>query len=163
MKLGHGYLVWNPPPLLPPHRALNRTTAVSCFASADSELERLKLADSLQSETLRILEWPSVCSQLSAFTSTSMGHTAAQSASVPLGRSPSESRRLLDQTSAAVEISRPLDFSGIEDVSPIVDASVSGQMLSIGELCFLRKTLRSARSLIEQLERSSAHGDSYER
>ncbi|GER42430.1 DNA mismatch repair protein muts2, partial [Striga asiatica] len=51
---------------------------------------------------------------------------------------------------------RPLDFSGIEDVSPIVDAAVSGEMLSIGELCSVSETLRSARSLIEQLKENEA-------
>ncbi|KAL2504143.1 DNA mismatch repair protein MutS [Abeliophyllum distichum] len=49
-----------------------------------------------------ILEWPSVCTQLAAFTSTSMGLAVAQKLRIPLGRSPGESRRLLDQTSAAV-------------------------------------------------------------
>ncbi|KAI3456274.1 hypothetical protein Pfo_012937 [Paulownia fortunei] len=161
MKLGHSLPIWNTPP---PHRKLSRTTTTSyVLLSAESDTERVKLAESLQSETLKILEWPSLCTQLSAFASTSMGLTAAQSASIPLGRSPSESRRLLAQTSAAVAISRPLDFSGIEDVSPIVDASVAGEMLSIGELCSVRRTLRSARSLIEQLEERSSHCNSYQR
>ncbi|KAK6149905.1 hypothetical protein DH2020_017430 [Rehmannia glutinosa] len=157
MKLGHSLLTWNTPP---PNLKLFRPTTTPYVAlSAESETERVKLAESLQSETLKILEWPSVCTQLSAFTSTSMGLTAAQSASVPLGRSPSESRRLLAQTSAAVAISQPLDFSGIEDISPIVDASVAGEMLSIGELCSVRRTLRSARSLIEQLEEISSQSN----
>ncbi|KAK6124335.1 hypothetical protein DH2020_041905 [Rehmannia glutinosa] len=161
MKLGHSLLTWNTPP---PNLKLFRPTTTPYVAlSAESETERVKLAESLQSETLKILEWPSVCTQLSAFTSTSMGLTAAQSASVPLGRSPSESRRLLAQTSAAVAISQPLDFSGIEDVSPIVAASVAGEMLSIGELCSVRRTLRSARSLIEQLEEISSQSNLYGR
>lgn len=159
MKLGHNLLFRNTPP---PHHNLFRTTSYVAL-SAEPMTERIKLAESLQSETLRILEWPSVCTQLSAFTSTSMGLKAAQSASVPLGRTPGESRRLLDQTSAAVAISRPLDFSGIEDVSPIVEASVSGGMLSIGELCSVRRMLRSARSLTEQLEEISAESNSRER
>lgn len=92
-----------------------------------------------------------------------MGIKAAQSANIPLGRCPSESRRLLDQTAAAAVVSQPLNFSGIEDVSSIVDASVSGEMLSIGELCSVRRTLRSARSLIEQLEESSVQSASHER
>ncbi|GFP98287.1 endonuclease muts2 [Phtheirospermum japonicum] len=161
MILGHSLLIWNTPP---PHRQTFSPTATSFAAlSAEPVTERVKLADSLQSETLKILEWPSVCTQLCPFTSTSMGLTAAKSAGIPLGRSPSESRRLLDQTSAAVAISRPLDFSGIEDVSPIVDASVSGEILSIGELCSVRRTLRSARSLIEQLEDISSQNNLYER
>ncbi|KAG8385562.1 hypothetical protein BUALT_Bualt03G0058100 [Buddleja alternifolia] len=163
MKLGHSLALWNTPL---PHRIriLSRPTTTSCVAlSTESPTDRVRLAESLQFETLKILEWPSVCTQLSAFASTSMGLVAAQSARIPLGRSPVESSRLLAQTSAAVAISRPLDFSGIEDVSWIIDASVAGEMLSIGELCAVRRTLRSARSLIEQLEEISSHCDLYER
>ncbi|PIN19736.1 hypothetical protein CDL12_07584 [Handroanthus impetiginosus] len=161
MKLGHSLLIWNTPP---PHRKLFRTTtATSRVAlSAESQIERVKLAESLQSETLKILEWPSVCNQVAAFTSTSMGLTAAKSASLPLGGSPNESRRLLEQTSAAVAVTQPLDFSGIEDVSAIIEASVAGKMLSIGELCSVRRTLRSVRSLIGQLEDISSQSNSCE-
>lgn len=92
-----------------------------------------------------------------------MGLAAAQSARLPVGRTPAESRRLLDQTSAAVTMSPPLDFSGIEDVSRIVDASVAGRMLMIGELCSVRRTLRSARSLFQQLEEIASRSNSYDR
>ncbi|KAK4399106.1 Endonuclease MutS2 [Sesamum angolense] len=161
MKLGHSLLISNTPP---PHRILSRYTTTSYVAlSAEPLTERVKLAESLQAETLKILEWPAVCRQLSAFTSTSMGLRTAQSASIPLGQSPSESRRLLAQTSAAAAISQPLDFSGIEDVSRIIDASLAGEMLSIGELCSVRRTLRSARSLIEQLEEISSRSNSSDR
>ncbi|KAL8032614.1 hypothetical protein ABFX02_13G107800 [Erythranthe guttata] len=155
MKLGHNFL-------FSPHRKFFPTTTTTSYVSLSGqpETERVKLAESLQLETLKILEWPSVCTQLSAFTSTSMGLKAAQSASIPIGRSPSESRRLLAQTSAAVAIPRPLDFSGIEDVSPIVVESVAGRMLSIAELCSVRRTLRSARSLFEQLQDISSHNNS---
>ncbi|KAL6562134.1 hypothetical protein OROGR_003141 [Orobanche gracilis] len=163
MILGHSLLIWKCRNTPPPHRKLFRPTATTPSGYSESEIERVKLAESLQSETLKVLEWPSVCTQLSAFASTSMGVAAAQSARIPLGRSPEESRRLMDQTSAAVARSRPLDFSGIEDVSPIVDASVGGELLSVGELCSVRMTLRSARSLIEQLEEMSSQSNMYER
>ncbi|GER42686.1 DNA mismatch repair protein muts2 [Striga asiatica] len=86
--------------------------------------------------------------------STSTGLAAARTARIPLGRSPA--RHAISWTRPL----RPLDFSGIEDVSPIVDAAVSGEMLSIGELCFVSKTLRSTRSLIEQLKEVSSEGHS---
>lgn len=121
--------------------------------SASSESTRsLQLAHSVQSETLQILEWPAVCAQLVPFTSTSMGLSAAQSAGIPLGQSPEESKTLLAQTSAAVAVPRPLDFSGIEDVSAIVDSAVAGNLLTIQELCLFKGTLRSVRHLVEQLE-----------
>lgn len=88
-----------------------------------------------------------------------MGLTAAQTARIPLGKCSDESRRLLAQTSAAVDIPQPLDFSGIEDVSAIVDTSVAGEMLSIRELCSVQRTLRAVRALLEQLEDISAQND----
>ncbi|CAI9279687.1 unnamed protein product [Lactuca saligna] len=96
--------------------------SVKCLADTN---RRLKLAESLQYETFRILEWPSVCNQVSSFTATSMGTSAARDGLVPIGRSPEESRRLLNQTSAAFALPFPLDFSGIEDVSDIIESSVA--------------------------------------
>ena len=139
--------------LPPPHSSLcnRRTTRFSVRFSSEST-HRVKLAESLQSETLKLLEWPAVCQQLSAFTSTSMGYAAAQSARIPVGKTREESSRLLSQTSAAVAVPRPLDFTGIEDISPNVDASVAGGVLSIRELCSVKRTLAAARFLLQQLE-----------
>lgn len=81
-----------------------------------------------------------------------MGSAAANSARLRLGESPAESRKLLRQTAAAVALPFPLDFTGIDDVSSIVDASVAGELLTIGELCAVKRTLRSARGLLEQLQ-----------
>ncbi|CAN4078950.1 unnamed protein product [Withania somnifera] len=92
-----------------------------------------------------------------------MGFASAKSARIPVGRTPEESRKLLSQTSAAVAVSRPLDFSGIEDVSSIADASVAGDILSIRELCSVRRTLAAARFLLQQLEEIALQGDFSER
>lgn len=153
MKLCHSLVTLS---VSPPYRSLSRHPK-----SLSSELpsHRVNVAESLHSETLKILEWPSVCTQLAAFTSTSMGLAAAQTARIPLGKCPDDSRRLLAQTSAAVDISQPLDFSGIEDVSAIVDTSVAGEMLSTRELCSVQRTLRAIRALLEQLEDISAQND----
>lgn len=146
---------------LPPrHTSLYnpRATRFSVRFSSEST-HRVKLAESLQSETLKLLEWPAVCRQLSAFTSTSMGFAAAQSALIPVGKTPEESGKLLSQTSAAVAVPRPLDFSGIEDVSPIVNASIAGGVLSIRELCSVKRTLGAARLLLQQLEEIASLSD----
>lgn len=92
-----------------------------------------------------------------------MGFDAAESARIPVGRTPDESRKLLSQTSAAVAVPRPLDFTGIQDVSSIVDASVAGGILSIGELCAVKRTLAAARFLLQQLEEIASQGDFSER
>ncbi|MED6195753.1 hypothetical protein PIB30_117477 [Stylosanthes scabra] len=109
-------------------------------------------SNSLESETLKTLEWSSVCKQVAAFTSTTMGSSAANGARLPVGRTPQESQMLLDQTTAARLIARPPDFSEIEDLSGIVAVASSGQLLTIRELCTVRRTLKAAREVLRYLE-----------
>ncbi|KAJ9690440.1 hypothetical protein PVL29_012870 [Vitis rotundifolia] len=116
------------------------------------ESQRIRISETLHNETLKTLEWDSICRQLSAFTSTTMASAAARNGNVRLGRSRDESQKLLDQTTAAVLFSRPLDFSGIEDVSEIVDSAVGGELVTVGELCAVKRTLKSAREVLELLE-----------
>ncbi|XP_010241959.1 PREDICTED: uncharacterized protein LOC104586426 isoform X2 [Nelumbo nucifera] len=124
---------------------------------------KVKVAEDLQKESEEILEWHSVCRQVSAFTSTSMGLSIAREGKLPFGRSLQESQKLLNQTTAAMLLPRPLDFSGIEDLSEIVSSSVVGQLRTIRELCAVKRTLQSARELFEQLEEASLNGDSSDR
>lgn len=90
-----------------------------------------------------------------------MGLIAARNANIPIGRSSDQSRKLLDQTTAAMAILSPLDFSGIEDVMEIVDVSVSGELLSIREICTVRRTLKAAREVFEQLQEISSNSERY--
>ncbi|KAF5760703.1 putative DNA mismatch repair protein MutS, core domain superfamily [Helianthus annuus] len=145
----------------PTKPSLTLTTRSFKCSSSPPTSHQLKLADSLQLQTLNILEWPSVCNQLSAFTSTTMGSSAARGGQVVIGRSPQESRRLLDQTSAAFALHLPPDFSGIEDVSEVVESAVSGQLLSIREICAVKRTLWSARALFEKLEKIGEQSERY--
>ncbi|KAG4401060.1 hypothetical protein GLYMA_07G195700v4 [Glycine max] len=110
-------------------------------------------SNSLQAETLKTLEWGSVCKQLSAFTSTSMGSAAALNARLPIGRTRRDSQRLLDQTSAARLVAEPLDFSGVHDLTEILGVATSGHLLTIRELCTVRHTLAAARELFDALKR----------
>ncbi|RDY13555.1 mutS2 [Mucuna pruriens] len=110
-------------------------------------------SNSLQAETLKTLEWSSVCKQLSAFTSTSMGSAAALSARLPVGRTRRQSQKLLDQTSAARLVAEPLDFSSIHDLTEILDVATSGHLLTPRELCTVRRTLSAARELFHNLKR----------
>ncbi|XP_024198796.2 endonuclease MutS2 isoform X2 [Rosa chinensis] len=125
--------------------------------TATAAVTNFSLSHSLQSETLEILEWPSVCNHLSALASTSMGFSAAQKAQIPFGKSKSESQKLLDQTAAAVSAiaaigSPPPDLLSIEDVSEIVNDAVLGKLLTINELCAVRRTLIAAKALFEKLK-----------
>ncbi|KAL8114708.1 hypothetical protein AgCh_021539 [Apium graveolens] len=131
------------------------------FSISLCSTHRLNLTESLQNQTLQTLEWPSICNQLAAFTSTPMGLIAARNANIPIGRSSDESRKLLDQTTAAMAILSPLDFSGIEDVMEIVNVSVSGDLLSIREICTVRRTLKAARELFQQLKEISSNSERY--
>ncbi|CAN6476404.1 unnamed protein product [Victoria cruziana] len=108
-------------------------------------------------EWTRAMDWHLICSRLSEFTSTTMGLRVAQNVSVPFGRTRKESQELLRQTMAALQLPRPLDFSGIFDISGVVEASLSGKLCSIQELCTLRRTLESARGILVQLQAASSH------
>ncbi|XP_011625477.1 uncharacterized protein LOC18423139 [Amborella trichopoda] len=112
----------------------------------------------LQSETLRALEWKSVCLQLSAFTSTTMAMNLSINGNVPSGQNQEESEKLLDQTSASVELPNPLDFSNIQDLTEILNTSISGKLCTIQELCTVSQTLRSAKRVLNQLMEISSDG-----
>lgn len=141
--------------------------ATGAGSSAGSYPHRLSLAEALQSETLKTLEWSSVCKQLSSFTSTSMGLGAALDAGIPIGKTPAESRKLLDQTAAAALAAESCrwDLSGVEDVSAVVESARKGELLTVGEICTVRRMLSAARKVGEELEAAAAAGcrDSYGR
>lgn len=60
--------------------------------------------------------------------------------------------------------SRPSDyFSAVEDVSGILNSADSGELLTIKELCALRRTIMAARGLSEKLEDLASMGDCKER
>lgn len=117
--------------------------------------------DELRREAEEVLEWRTVCSRVGGFASTSMGRDVCEGVGLPVGRDREESQELLDQTAAAVLLPRPLDFSGVEDVSRIVSSAVAGEVLSIRELCTVERSIRAARHVYEQLvDISSVEGSS---
>ncbi|KAG2410148.1 DNA mismatch repair protein [Vigna angularis] len=148
MQLSSNVLV----PLIKPPKSYFSFKLQSCSNPNSNSPE----SNSLQADTLKTLEWSSVCKQLSPFTSTSMGSAAALNARLPVGRTPRQSQKLLDQTSAARLLARPLDFSGIHDLTEILRVATSGQLLTIRELCTVRRTLVAARELFDSLKRFSS-------
>uniref|UniRef100_A0A803QGM7 Smr domain-containing protein n=1 Tax=Cannabis sativa TaxID=3483 RepID=A0A803QGM7_CANSA len=155
----------SPPPLPPPFHLFSRPLKPSSFSFVSATAT---LSQTLQSETLELLEWGSLCKQLSVFTSTSMGFSTAQNARIPFGRSREESQKLLDQTVAATKVvevmgSKPSDFSAIEDVSEILKSASSGELLTIKEICEIRRTLMAARALYEKLDELASSDDCNER
>lgn len=131
--------------------ASNRLKKNKIQAGFASDAERIRIAEDLRRETEEILEWSSVCAQVSAFASTSAGRAVCQSGSLPVGLDREESEKLLDQTAAAALLPRMLDFSGIDDVSEIVRSAVGGEILGIRQLCAIEGSLRSAKRVFEQL------------
>ncbi|XP_021294236.1 uncharacterized protein LOC110424071 [Herrania umbratica] len=164
----------NPPLLSHRHRHRHYSPSTRPFklklinSLANSpESRSSELATALQSETLKTLEWPSLCNYLSPFTSTSMALSLTKSAAFPIGQSQEESQKLLDQTTAALHAmealkSEPLDLSAIEDVSGILHSAGSGQLLTVRELCRVRRTLGAARAVSEKLA-AVAEGGSLKR
>ncbi|KAJ6812312.1 uncharacterized protein M6B38_149825 [Iris pallida] len=110
------------------------------------------VSEELQKEALEVLEWPSVCGQISAFSSTAAGRSLCRVGGLRIGRSRRESEGLLLQTQAAASLPAPLDFSGVDDVEEIVRMARDGVLLSIRQLCAVERSLRSARAVLEQLE-----------
>ncbi|KAK0579326.1 hypothetical protein LWI29_024589 [Acer saccharum] len=152
------------PPRLPHHHHHRRF--ICNYTTATSPKHAHTSADSIQQETLKSLEWLSLCDQLSPFAQTSMGLSVTKKAQIPFGRCLAESQTLLDQTSAALAImqSQPLDLSKIEDISRIVDSAASGKLLSLSEICAVRRTLRAVSDVWEKLsEAPLLDGDSSER
>ncbi|RWW84813.1 hypothetical protein BHE74_00006561 [Ensete ventricosum] len=131
-----------------------RKSRIGAGLAADAK--RVRVREELRRDTEETLEWGSVCSQVSVFVSTSVGRALCRSGNLPVGRDREESEKLLDQTEAAVLLPRPLDFSGIDDVSEIVGAAVAGELLGIRELCAVERSLQSARRVFVQLEQISA-------
>jgi DNA mismatch repair protein MutS2 len=89
-----------------------------------------------------------------------MGLSATKNAEIPVGNSPEESRNLLNETSAALAAmemmkSRGLGLSEIQDLSDIVERAVSGQLLTVRELCTVRSTLTAATSTFQKLRKAA--------
>ncbi|KAG2312521.1 hypothetical protein Bca52824_024078 [Brassica carinata] len=117
---------------------------------------------SIENQTLEVLEWRALCNQLSPFASTSMGLSATRNADIPVGKSPEDSRSLLDETAAALaamEVTEPrgLGLSEILDLSEIVERAMAGQSLTARELCSVRSTLIAASSVFEKLRKAANH------
>jgi DNA mismatch repair protein MutS2 len=94
-----------------------------------------------------------VCTRLADFAATAAGRAACGERRVPVGRSQEESEKLIEQTAAAVLLSAPLDFDGVQDVSAVVAAAAGGRRLSVREICALGRSIRAARQVFDQLQR----------
>lgn len=120
------------------------------------ESERSRIEEEVREASEETLEWCSVCSQVSAFSSTAAGREVCRSGRLRVGGDQAESQKLLDQTAAAVLLPEKLDFSDVDDVSELVRTAVDGELLTVRELCAVGRSLTSARELLGQLVRVSS-------
>lgn len=118
---------------------------------------------SIHKETEEILEWSSICTQISNFASTSVAKAHCKNGRIKIGDDREESEKLLEQTRAVLELPEPLDFRGIDDVTEIVRLAVNSGLLSIGQLCAVERSLKAAKRVCMQLERICCVGEEHDR
>lgn len=105
--------------------------------------------DSIQLDTLNLLEWPRLCHQLSTFTATKLGAIAARQLVIPA--TPADSRMLLTQTQEMTELEQSLptglSFDGISDIGESLERAERQGVLLGTELLAIATTLSGVRQL----------------
>jgi len=105
--------------------------------------------NSLEDESISLLEWDSLKTHLSSFASTEMGKKAILSFVIP-----SEydlSKRLLRETVEITELENNLDksisFSGVYDITRNIEICSKGGVILSSDLLEIAKTISAARNL----------------
>ena len=105
--------------------------------------------NSLEDESISLLDWDALKTHLSSFAPTEMGKQAILSFEIP-----SEfefSKRLLNETVEITELENNLDisisFSGVFDISRNIEICSKGGVISSYEFLEIAKTIAAARNL----------------
>ncbi len=105
--------------------------------------------NTIENESISLLEWDSLKTHLSSFASTEMGKRAILSLEIP-----SEyvvSKRLLNETVEITELENNLDksisFSGVFDISRNIEICSKGGVILSSELLEIAQTIAAARNL----------------
>ncbi len=105
-------------------------------------------------ETLDLLEWPRLCSQVASFAVTASGRRFCQS--LPLAASPAESLQLLGETTELLALDGltegGLSFQGVADLSNTVALCAKGGTAGGEALLEVATTLAAARRLRRQVD-----------
>ena len=108
---------------------------------------------SLSEESIRLLEWDNLKTQLSSFASTKMGKNAILKFDIPTNYE--ISRRLLQETIEINELEKNLDksisFSGVFDISKNIEICSKGGVISSSELLEIAETISAAKDLKKTL------------
>ena len=112
---------------------------------------------SLLEESINLLEWDNLKTQLSSFASTKMGENAILESEIPTKYE--ISRRLLQETIEINELEKTLDksisFSGVFDISKNVEICSKGGVISSSELLEIAETISAAKDLKKILLKKS--------
>ena len=105
--------------------------------------------NTLEEESISLLEWDSLKTHLSSFASTEMGKRAILSFGIPSEYE--ASKRLLNETVEINELENNLDksisFSGVFDISKNIEICSKGGVISSSELLEIAKTIAASRNL----------------
>ena len=110
--------------------------------------------DSVQAETLNLLEWSRLCGQVATFAATKLGAIALRNLRIPDTQEESES--LLAQTKEVYrlegELAGGLKFDGIQDIGEALERARIHGVLSGAELLAIATTLAGARTLRRMID-----------
>ncbi|MGG6294065.1 endonuclease MutS2 [Leptolyngbya sp. AN02str] len=109
----------------------------------------MTIFDSIQTETLNLLEWPRLCQHVATFAATKLGMTALRD--MPIPERLEDSLALLAQTEEVYLLENRLpgglSFDGIQDIGNALDRAGLHGLLSGEELLAIATTLSGARNL----------------
>ncbi len=122
----------------------------SFFCMQEKSYKKKSYSDNtLEEESISLLEWDSLKTHLSSFASTEMGKRAVLSFGIPSEYE--ASKRLLNETIEINELENNLDksisFSGVFDISRNTVICSKGGVISSSELLEIAKTIAAARNL----------------
>ncbi len=104
---------------------------------------------SLSGESIRLLEWDTLKTQLSSFASTNMGKNAILDFEIP--NEYEISKRLLQETIEINELEKNLDksisFSGVFDINKNIEICSKGGVITSYDLLEIAETINAARGL----------------
>ena len=104
---------------------------------------------SLSEESISLLEWDNLKTQISSFASTKMGENAILDFEIPTEYE--ISRRLLQETIEINELEKNLDklisFSGVFDISKNIEICSKGGVINSSELLEIAETISAAKDL----------------
>uniref|UniRef100_A0A7S1XD30 Smr domain-containing protein n=1 Tax=Compsopogon caeruleus TaxID=31354 RepID=A0A7S1XD30_9RHOD len=136
-------------------RACERVDGVEEMLSDAGKISEVTDSDVVR-DSLRLLEWPKICSYVARFCSTSAGREFMQRAEgIPVPENRMESERLLRETRDIVQLDRRhgvvLDFGGAGDIRRDVQYCAKGGLLAEKDILRVASTITAVKRLRRQI------------